>query len=344
MDEKNSLKYLTSSKRIGNFTPGCGKNRLIGADIKILGLSFLMILIPSVWFVFYQLPLYEGFYKCFAVEVVFIASMLVDLLTLVDVGTTDSGIIPRATLKVNRNYNYYIEPRNPEGSLIKLKICKTCHILRPPRSFHCKKCGTCIEVHDHHCPFTGTCIGRRNHIKFIRFLFATFSHGVFAALLGIYPLWLKYNKPITNMYKFTSVILMGYSLVIMTLMFFFGMFHVHLSITNVTTNEKLRGSYKKKTNPWDLGTKRNWHEKTEVNPATPSSIFDNLRSLMEDEEQFYHSILSRYGTLVCQKVSLSKSDNTSDSENEFIEYNNHGLIKMMQSEEMINIESIDDAV
>mmetsp|Transcript_31890 Transcript_31890/g.31297 ORF Transcript_31890/g.31297 Transcript_31890/m.31297 type:complete len:92 (+) Transcript_31890:535-810(+) len=91
---------------------------------------------------------------------------------------------------------------------------------------------------------------------------------------------------------------MGYSLVIMTLMFFFGMLHIYLAVTNVTTNEKLRGSYKKKTNPWDLGFQRNWHEKSVVNPETPSSIFDNRRGLMEDEEQFYHSILSRYGTLV----------------------------------------------
>ena len=91
---------------------------------------------------------------------------------------------------------------------------------------------------------------------------------------------------------------MIYSIIIPTLMFGFGLFHLTLAYTNVTTNEKLRGVYKKKKNPWDVGSRRNWELFKTHYPATPSSIFDNYKSLVEDEEQFYHSLLSRYGKLV----------------------------------------------
>ena len=59
----------------------------------------------------------------------------------------------------------------------KLSYCKSCALLRPPRSFHCKTCGVCIEMHDHHCPWVGTCVGHRNIRFFIGFLFSTAFHG-----------------------------------------------------------------------------------------------------------------------------------------------------------------------
>lgn len=48
--------------------------------------------------------------------------MCLDLYTLVDVGTTESGIIPKSTHKVNKKYEYFIEPRKAGSDLIKLKI------------------------------------------------------------------------------------------------------------------------------------------------------------------------------------------------------------------------------
>ena len=56
------------------------------------------------------------------------------------------------------------------GVQIRLKFCKTCSLLRPPRASHCPVCGVCVERFDHHCPWVGTCIGKKNYALFVTFL------------------------------------------------------------------------------------------------------------------------------------------------------------------------------
>ena len=58
------------------------------------------------------------------------------------------------------------EMKVKENKLNKITYCKTCDVLRPPRTFHCNKCQMCVEVHDHHCVWVGTCIGKRNIKQF----------------------------------------------------------------------------------------------------------------------------------------------------------------------------------
>lgn len=89
----------------------------------------------------------------------------------------------RATGKAQGQSKYYTIVKGQE---IVLNVCRTCNVVKPPRSFHCSDCKACIEVHDHHCPWVGTCVGKRNHRFF--FLFAVFTsvHATFTALLDLF--------------------------------------------------------------------------------------------------------------------------------------------------------------
>lgn len=49
------------------------------------------------------------------------------------------------------------------GFLMKYKYCKTCNIIRPPGTSHCRICDICVERFDHHCPWIGNCIGINNY-------------------------------------------------------------------------------------------------------------------------------------------------------------------------------------
>ena len=66
-----------------------------------------------------------------------------------------------------------------------LPFCRTCKVLRPPRSYHCRDCGFCVEIHDHHCPWMGTCIGKRNIRYFMLFLQLTALHALITAILTL---------------------------------------------------------------------------------------------------------------------------------------------------------------
>ena len=85
--------------------------------------------------------------------------------------------------------------KNPTISMENLPYCKTCNIIRPPRSYHCRCCGVCVEVHDHHCPWMGTCIGKRNIRYFVLFLFQTSIHAMIGAILCVcHIIFIDYPK------------------------------------------------------------------------------------------------------------------------------------------------------
>jgi len=101
---------------------------------------------------------------------------------------SDPGIIPRrevilatddaARLEAVMGYNPLGASSTKEGdSQIPRELngagyrwCRTCKIIRPPRSSHCPDCDNCVLRYDHHCPFVNNCVGQRNYHFFFGFV------------------------------------------------------------------------------------------------------------------------------------------------------------------------------
>ena len=89
--------------------------------------------------------------------------------------------------------------------IFKNRKCKTCNIMRPPKSSHCSICDNCILELDHHCPYISNCVGGRNHKNFYLFiLFGSFS-SLICAITSIYHfvfIIVKYNCNLSeNLYS-----------------------------------------------------------------------------------------------------------------------------------------------
>lgn len=143
-----------------------------------------------------------------------------------------------------------------QGQEVRILKCKTCKILRPPRSFHCSDCGACIEVHDHHCPWVGTCVGKRNHRFFFLFALMTALHATYTAILNLVFLTKemygeedtdKWNTPHT-----ISIALVIFTCLITCCVGCLSGYHGKLVVTGITTNEEIRGKVSEQ-NPYDLG-------------------------------------------------------------------------------------------
>ncbi|CAA0820361.1 Probable protein S-acyltransferase 14 [Striga hermonthica] len=109
----------------------------------------------------------------------------------------------------------------------RIRYCRKCNQLKPPRCHHCSVCGRCILKMDHHCVWVVNCVGALNYKYFLLFLFYTFLE--------------------------TSVVTL--SLLPQFIAFFGDDKEVEMSLVNF--------AYEKKTSPkwrYDLGRKRNFEQ------------------------------------------------------------------------------------
>jgi len=71
------------------------------------------------------------------------------------------------------NVKFYLSKYHFDNVLYERVACKTCLIIRPPRSKHCRQCNRCVARYDHHCPWIYNDVGALNLWKFIVFLSST---------------------------------------------------------------------------------------------------------------------------------------------------------------------------
>lgn len=65
---------------------------------------------------------------------------------------------------------------------VTLDVCKTCRVLRPPRSSHCSLQGVCVDNYDHYCGVTGTLVAERT---FRYFTLQLIGYVLYAAFIAI---------------------------------------------------------------------------------------------------------------------------------------------------------------
>eukprot|EP01087_Luapelamoeba_hula_P018864 TRINITY_DN6149_c2_g1_i1.p1 TRINITY_DN6149_c2_g1~~TRINITY_DN6149_c2_g1_i1.p1 ORF type:complete len:514 (-),score=90.52 TRINITY_DN6149_c2_g1_i1:89-1630(-) len=218
----------------------------------------------------------------------------------------DPGIVPRSPpLEYDAENPWDYELKKPAefrkvnlygDTKFRVKFCETCNVYRPPRCTHCAVCNNCVERFDHHCPWVGNCIGRRNYQTFIAFVWSVILGTVYIAMMCVAYFVLIILEGIRIRgsgvgvflyilgYGIWPVLLFVYCVVAIGFVGFLGSFHCSLLFKNQTTNEKLKGLYNKKPNPFSYGPLVNYL-RILFPPMYPS--YHELRAIANEEETRY---------------------------------------------------------
>jgi hypothetical protein len=94
---------------------------------------------------------------------------LLTLLVLLFAVTCDPGIVPPASVTGDWRELDEVVEEEVKGLVVRRTVCRTCRVLRPPRSGHCARCDTCVREYDHHCGVLGACVGERTFRFFALF-------------------------------------------------------------------------------------------------------------------------------------------------------------------------------
>lgn len=178
--------------------------------------------------------------------------------------------------------------------------CRTCRIIRPPRSSHCPDCDNCVMRYDHHCPFVNNCVGQRNY----HFFFGFVTSVLCLAMMVLPVLFWFLNSENFEVSSgalqpvFYALIALGALVGIATLLsFVLWVYHVFLIATKRTTKEfrrNLENIAEEPTlcasrgprlfDPWALVDPRDLIRVDEAPPPVPNNLcVDVCSSCFGDE-------------------------------------------------------------
>uniref|UniRef100_A0A1I7TTW9 Palmitoyltransferase n=1 Tax=Caenorhabditis tropicalis TaxID=1561998 RepID=A0A1I7TTW9_9PELO len=251
---------------------GCG-GRLVcsrshGAFVVTV---FLMIATLALYFVF-DAPFLWTYSP--AIPIVAAVVSITVISNFLATSFTDPGILPRVEnieiIEMDRQMgtSYGGDMPRPRfrdvvinGEHVKMKYCTTCRLYRPPRCSHCAVCDNCVLMFDHHCPWVGNCIGLRNYSYFYRFVFCLSILVIYLFACSVTHMsLLAQQMPFGEVMRKTPGSIVIIVICFLTIWSIFGLacFHTYLLCADLTTNEDLKGLYRKK------------HRSTPPSSATPT--------------------------------------------------------------------------
>ncbi|KAF5191279.1 S-acyltransferase [Thalictrum thalictroides] len=282
-----------------------GGRLVFGPDVRSLLLTLSLIVIPAFLFCAFISQRVVVDNKHHRINTLLAASATFTAYIIVLLFLTsgrDPGIIPRnahppeledssnlpSDWLANQGYISNVPPTKDvvvNGTVIKVKYCRTCMLYRPPRCSHCSICNNCVERFDHHCPWVGQCIGKRNYRLFFMFVSSTTIFSLYILVLCCLSIRNIMKVYQCNLWKALEIspvsgILIVYSFIGAWFVGGLTSFHVYLICTNQTTYENFRYRYDSKTNPHNIGLIRNVRQ---IFFSTTPRSKPNFRAKLKDD-------------------------------------------------------------
>ncbi|CAG5124503.1 unnamed protein product [Candidula unifasciata] len=205
-----------------------------------------------------------------------------------------------------------------DGVIYKADVeCRTCKVIKPPRSKHCRICNCCVHRFDHHCIWTNNCVGGGNLRFFLVFLLTlvvmivngavTSTRAMVLMVTHFKMLETGYVDPQTGqVLPMTMPVLIQFlfmqhprcvflitSLAMLTLLLgLFTLYHIYLVITNQTTNERYKmASLPINNNSSITQPKINDHNEKSAQKESSLSAFSRQVQHHRDNSKTKHSYL-----------------------------------------------------
>lgn len=262
---------LLAGAGVRSAQPRLGTPRFPAKKTRYSGVMvwLLMITIPSFWWMGAVGP-YASCYVSPAVLVFGILLWFLVSLAMAVGAVSDPGVIPRGALGKEPDETVR-RTKRINGVEFELKICTTCGIVRPPRSSHDRKTDRCVLKFDHFCIFLGNTVGRSNYFWFLCFVGLTSFGAVYFVSFSLFHVvhlagrlereagldsGAAFGKAFGQ--AFLSVVIGIYFAVMGTLVTLLFLLHCYFVSTGQTTYEFMRGAWKKRPNPFNMGLRANW--------------------------------------------------------------------------------------